>query len=74
MGSGLRPGGWAKPAPWDAGGGLEFIHTNNSPNPILALLSGRFEARVYASEKGSRIQLKRLPDHGLAPATWVAWW
>lgn len=46
---------------------LEFIHTNNSPNPILALLSGRFEARVYASEKGSRIQLKRLPDHGLAP-------
>jgi hypothetical protein len=58
------PGGWAKPAPWDAGGGLEFIHTNNSPNPILALLCGRFEARVYASEKGSRIQLKRLPDHG----------
>jgi hypothetical protein len=74
MGSGLRPWGmgeartlgrWRQP--------LEFIHTNNSPNPILALLSGRFEARVYASEKGSRIQLKRLPDHGLAPATWVAW-
>ena len=46
---------------------LEFIHTNNSPNPVLALLSGRFEARVYASETGSRIQLNRLPDHGMAP-------
>jgi hypothetical protein len=60
------PGGWAKPAPWAAGG--PRVHTYKQlPNPILALLSGRFEARVYASEKGSRIQLKRLPDHGLAP-------
>ena len=46
---------------------LEFIHTNNSPNPILALLSGRFEAVVYASKTGSRIQLNRLSDHGMAP-------
>jgi hypothetical protein len=60
------PGGWAKPTPWDAGGSPRFIHTNNSPNPILALLSGRFEARVYASERVAG-QLKRLPDHGLAP-------
>jgi hypothetical protein len=68
------PGGWAKPAPlgrWRR----PRVHTYKQlPNPIsMALLSGRFEARVYASEKGSRIQLKRLPDHGLAPATWVAW-
>lgn len=46
---------------------LEFIHTNNCSNPLLALLSGRFEARVYASGTGSRIQLNRLPDHGMAP-------
>jgi hypothetical protein len=33
------PGGWAKPAPWEAGGGPRVHKTNNSPNPILALLS-----------------------------------
>jgi hypothetical protein len=67
--NGQRPAalGPAKPALLGRWRPLEFIHTNNSPNPILALLSGRFELRVYASEKGSRIQLKRLPDHGLAP-------
>jgi hypothetical protein len=59
------PGDGRSPHPGTLAAALEFIHTNNSPN--MALLSGRFEARVYASEKGSRIQLKRLPDHGLAP-------
>jgi hypothetical protein len=68
MGSGLRPWGMGEARTLDPlAAASEFIHTNNSPNPILALLSGRFEARVYASEKRSRIQLKRLPDHGLAP-------
>lgn len=58
-------GRMAGPAPLAAA--LEFIHTNNSPNPVLALLSGRYEARVYASGTGSRIQLNRLPGHGMAP-------
>jgi hypothetical protein len=66
MGSGSAVLGDGRLALGTLAAALEFIHTNNSPNLILALLSGRFEARVYASEKGSRIQLKRLPDHGLA--------
>lgn len=55
----------AGPAPLAAA--LEFIHTNNSPKPLLALLSGRYQARVYASGSGSRLQLQRLPEHGMAP-------
>jgi hypothetical protein len=55
------------PHPGMLAAALEFIHTNNSPNPILALLSGRFEARVYASEKGSRIQLKTPAGSRLGP-------
>jgi hypothetical protein len=47
MGSGLRPWGMGEArTPGTLATALEFIHTNNSPNPILALLSGRFEARV----------------------------
>jgi hypothetical protein len=68
MGRGLRPWGMpGSPHPGTLAAALEFIHTNNCSNPILALLCGRFEARVYSSENRSRIQLKRLPDHGLAP-------
>jgi hypothetical protein len=68
MGSGLRPWGMGEAThPGTAGGGPRVHTYKQLPNPILALLSGRFEARVYASEKGSRIQLKRLPDHGSAP-------
>jgi hypothetical protein len=62
----LRPWGMGEARTWDAGG-VPRVHTYKQFNPILALLSGRFEARVYASEKGSRIQLKRLPDHGGPP-------
>jgi hypothetical protein len=57
MGSGLRR--WGMPgghAPWDAGGGPRVHTYKQLPNPILALLSGRFEARVYASENRSRIR------------------
>jgi hypothetical protein len=73
--NGQRPaalGDGRSPHPGTLAAALEFIHTNNSPNPILRCFPADLRP-VYASEKGSRIQLKRLPDHGLAPATWVAW-
>jgi hypothetical protein len=42
MGRSLRPWGMpGGPHPGTLAAALEFIHTNNSPNPILALLSGR---------------------------------
>jgi hypothetical protein len=42
MGEARTLGRWQQPR----------VHTYKQlPNPILALLSGRFEARVYASER-----------------------
>jgi hypothetical protein len=72
MGSSLRPWGMGRPAPWDAGGGLGVHTYKQFAQPNTGAVSGRFEARVYASKRVAE-SLKRLPDHGLAPATWVAW-
>jgi hypothetical protein len=44
MGSGLRPWGMGEARTLGRWRRLSSLHTNNSPNPILALLSGRFEA------------------------------
>jgi hypothetical protein len=45
------PGGCRSPHPGTLAAALEFIHTNNCPTQY-SMLSGRFEARVYASETG----------------------
>jgi hypothetical protein len=65
MGEARTLGRWRRP--------LGFIHTNNSPNPILALLSGRFEARVYASERVAEYAAETPAGSRRPPATWVAW-
>jgi hypothetical protein len=46
---------------------LEFIHTNNSPNPISMRVSGLLRAAVYSSKHGSRVASKRASWHGFGP-------
>jgi hypothetical protein len=73
--NGQRPaalGDGRSPHPETLAAPLGFIHTNNSPNPILALLSGRFEARVSVG-KGGRMQPDACRIAAWPPATWVAW-
>jgi hypothetical protein len=52
MGSGLRPWGWAKPAPWDAGGGPRVHTYNEFAQPNTGAAFRRFGAlRVYHRRK-----------------------
>lgn len=50
-----------------AGGSLEFIHTNNSPNPISMRVCALLRAAVYSSKHSSRVALKRASRHGFGP-------
>jgi hypothetical protein len=68
--NGQRPaalGDGRSPHPGTLAAALEFIHTNNSPTQYWRCFPADLRPVCNASEKGSRIQLKRLPDHGLAP-------
>lgn len=46
---------------------LEFIHTNNSPNPIFMRVCGLLRAAVYSSKHSSRVSSKATSWHGFGP-------
>ena len=68
--NGQRPaalGDGRSPHPGTLAAALEFIHTNNSPNPISMRVCGLLRAAVYSSKHSSRVALKRASRHGLGP-------
>jgi hypothetical protein len=67
MGSGLRPWGMGEARTWTLAATLEFLHANEFAQPNTGAAFGRFEARVYASEKGSRATAKTPAGSRLGP-------